>query len=75
MAGDILISPQLTVRLLQTLTPSAPAPPTRLTPLTARETEIARLVAQGHTNAEIGMTLSISPGTAKTHIAYIQTKL
>ncbi|MEU3118855.1 response regulator [Streptomyces albidoflavus] len=75
MAGDILISPQLTVRLLQTLTPSAPAPPTRLTPLTARETEIARLVAQGHTNAEIGMTLSISPGTAKTHIANIQTKL
>ncbi|MER8256715.1 response regulator transcription factor [Streptomyces albidoflavus] len=75
MAGDILISPQLTVRLLQTLTPSAPTPPTRLTPLTARETEIARLVAQGHTNAEIGTTLSISPGTAKTHIANIQTKL
>ncbi|UKL03952.1 MULTISPECIES: response regulator [unclassified Streptomyces] len=72
MAGDILISPQLTVCLLQTLTPSAPAPPTRLT---ARETEIARLVAQGHTNAEIGTTLSISPGTAKTHIANIQTKL
>ncbi|MGX1711128.1 response regulator [Streptomyces albidoflavus] len=69
MAGDILISPQLTVRLLQTLTPSAP------TCLTARETEIARLVAQGHTNAEIGTTLSISPGTAKTHIANIQTKL
>ncbi|MEU7373724.1 response regulator transcription factor [Streptomyces albidoflavus] len=76
MAGDLLISPQITVRLLQTLAPSpTPAAPTPLSPLTARETEIARLVAQGHTNAEIGEHLSISPGTAKTHVANIQAKL
>ncbi|MGV9656219.1 response regulator [Streptomyces koyangensis] len=76
MSGDILISPQLTVRLLQSLTPaSAPAAPTFLSPLTARESEIARLVAKGLTNPEIGKYLSISTGTAKTHIANIQTKL
>ncbi|MFD5099813.1 response regulator [Streptomyces albidochromogenes] len=74
MAGDILISPQITVRLLQTLAP-APAAPTTLSPLTAREQEIARLVAEGLTNAEIGEKLYISAGTAKTHIANIQAKL
>lgn len=74
MAGDILISPQITVRLLQALSP-APAAPTALSPLTAREQEIARLVAEGLTNAEIGEKLFISAGTAKTHIANVQAKL
>lgn len=76
MAGDVLISPQITVRLLRTLA-SAPAAaaPTTLSPLTAREGEIARLVAEGLTNAEIGGRLFISAGTAKTHIANIQAKL
>ncbi|GAB2929963.1 response regulator [Streptomyces sundarbansensis] len=78
MAGDMLISPQITVRLLRNLAPaSAPAqvasaPPS---PLTTREREIARLVAEGLTNAEIGEKLFITAGTAKTHIANIQAKL
>ncbi|EDY49644.1 response regulator [Streptomyces clavuligerus] len=72
LAGDVLISPQLTARLLQRAT----APDDRRTsPLTAREEEIARLVADGLTNAEIGEALVISPGTAKTHVANVQTKL
>lgn len=78
MAGDILISPQITVRLLQTLAPApapAPAASTVPSPLTAREQEIARLVAEGLTNAEIGEKLFISGGTAKTHIANVQAKL
>lgn len=74
MAGDILISPQLTVRLLQTLVP-ARAVPEAPSPLTAREREIARLVAEGLTNAGIGERLFISAGTAKTHIANVQAKL
>ncbi|MEV5978914.1 response regulator transcription factor [Streptomyces sp. NPDC052114] len=76
MAGDLLISPQLTVRLLQTPA-STPAdrPARRASPLTAREEEIALLVADGLTNTEIGTELFISPGTAKTHIANIQAKL
>ncbi|MFD3512597.1 response regulator [Streptomyces sp. NPDC058657] len=77
MSGDVLISPQITVRLLQSLTPPPPAParPRQPSPLTPREEEIARLVAEGLTNAEIGARLFISAGTAKTHIAHIQSKL
>ncbi|MEU4211086.1 response regulator transcription factor [Streptomyces sp. NPDC026206] len=74
MAGDALISPQITVRLLGRLT-APPRPPARPTPLTDREQEIARLVARGRTNAEIGAELFITPGTAKTHLANIQAKL
>ena len=44
-------------------------------PLTEREIAVARLVAQGLTNAEIGAGLNITAGTAKTHIANIQRKL
>ncbi|MFZ3497340.1 response regulator [Streptomyces sp. 5.8] len=94
MAGDTLISPQLTVRLLRSLSapPSGPHPrpepqpqprprtvpeprPATEDPLTAREREIALLVARGLTNAEVGAELFISPGTAKTHVANIQAKL
>ncbi|GGT53070.1 response regulator [Streptomyces purpureus] len=73
MAGDTLISPQITVRLLQRLTAPPAAPPAD--PLTAREREIVTLVAQGLTNAEIADRLFISAGTAKTHLANIQAKL
>ncbi|WP_415947509.1 response regulator [Streptomyces sp. KLOTTS4A1] len=72
MAGDILISPQITVTLLRSLPTTKPTAPS---PLTSREEEIARLVAEGLTNAEIGTRLFISAGTAKTHIANIQAKL
>lgn len=82
MAGDVLISPQITVRLLQHLAPTtvpapAPAPVASPSPspLTAREQEIARLVAEGLTNAEIGEKLYITAGTVKTHIANVQAKL
>jgi DNA-binding NarL/FixJ family response regulator len=43
--------------------------------LTAREREIARLVAQGFHNAEIARRLSISDVTVKTHINNIFRKL
>jgi DNA-binding NarL/FixJ family response regulator len=78
MAGDTLISPQLTVRLLRRLAP-APAPPGDATAgvaaLTDRERDVARAVAAGGTNAEIAAQLSISAGTVKTHVASIQAKL
>lgn len=82
MAGDALISPQITVRLLRRLSATPPAPPVSaapaaavVDPLTDREREIVRLIARGLTNAEIGAELFISPGTAKTHVANIQAKL
>ncbi|MFE2553326.1 response regulator [Streptomyces sp. NPDC059355] len=86
MAGDALISPQITVRLLRRLAPPPPssslpsaarpqAEARAADPLTDREREIVRLIARGHTNARIAAQLFISPGTAKTHVANIQTKL
>ncbi|MBG0824307.1 response regulator transcription factor [Planomonospora sp. ID91781] len=74
MAGDALISPQITVRLLRHLrVPPAPERPPG-EPLTDRELEIARLVARGGTNADIAAELTISVGTVKTHIANVQRK-
>lgn len=43
--------------------------------LTERELEVLRLVASGHTNAQIGEALFISPFTAKTHVANLLSKL
>ncbi|MEV5507189.1 response regulator [Streptomyces orinoci] len=75
MAGDALISPQITVRLLRRLSAPPPARVRAPDPLTEREREIVRLVARGCTNGEIGAELFISPGTAKTHVSNIQAKL
>jgi len=76
MAGDTLVSPSVTVRLLKHLrSGSASAVVSPAEPLTDREIAVARLVAEGKTNAEIGAELFISAGTAKTHVANIQRKL
>jgi len=43
--------------------------------LSARETEVLRLVALGHTNLEIAGQLGVSPRTVETHRAHVQSKL
>jgi len=44
-------------------------------PLTAREFEVARLISEGHTNAEIAEELGIAPKTASAHVEHILAKL
>jgi DNA-binding NarL/FixJ family response regulator len=75
VAGDTLISPQLTVRLLRQLSVPAGDGTETAEPLTPREREIVHMVAAGNTNAEIGAALYIAPGTVKNHIAAIHRKL
>src|SRR3954468_1060538 len=73
VSGDALISPSITVPLLEHLSPpGAPGDDGGLSP---RELEVVRLVAQGLTNAEIATQLFISVGTVKTHLGSVQTKL
>jgi two-component system response regulator NreC len=43
--------------------------------LSARETEVLRLLAQGHTNAEVASTLHVSTRTVETHRASLLSKL
>ncbi len=75
MAGDSLISPSITVRLLRHVTGAKNDRQPLIEPLTEREIEIAGKVAEAKTNADIAAELFISPGTVKTHIASVQRKL
>jgi len=69
--GGIYLNPALGARLA--MTPEQPAgPPGNLSD---REAEVLRLIALGHTNAEIGEQLFLSVRTVETHRAHIQQKL
>jgi DNA-binding NarL/FixJ family response regulator len=79
-AGDAVIAPSVTRRLLAHIAPTLPsaAPPTpdsALAQLTARETEVLVQVARGLTNAEIGDALFMAESTVKTHIGSLLAKL
>jgi len=76
VAGESLISPAITVRLLRQLA-APPAPAGGPVPgiLSPRETEVARLIARGRSNLDIANELFVSVGTVKTHVANIQAKL
>ncbi|MEV0148818.1 MULTISPECIES: response regulator transcription factor [unclassified Nonomuraea] len=74
-AGDALISPSLTLRLLRRLADARGAARTPARPLSAREAEVVRAVARGRTNQEIAAELSISLSTVKGHVAGVQAKL
>ena len=74
VSGDALISPSITVRLLQHLSPPAHGD-VGDSGLSPRELDVVKLTARGRTNAEIAQELFISVGTVKTHLSSIHTKL
>ncbi|MFF5260460.1 response regulator [Actinomadura viridis] len=73
--GGSLVSPSITVRLLERLTVPSPAAARPREPLTGREVEVVRLVARGRTNDEIAGELFVSLFTVKTHLGSVQRKL
>ncbi|MER6528251.1 response regulator transcription factor [Streptomyces sp. NPDC001508] len=70
LSGDAGLSPSVQRRLLERLSQPEPQP-TRIEPpdgLTARETEVLVLIAEGLSNQEIARRLHVSTATVKTHI-------
>ncbi len=76
-AGDALISPGMTRRLVAEFAARAKEPTTTagLAALTDREREVMALVAEGLTNDEIAGRLFLSPATARTHVSRAMIKL
>ncbi|MFB9369664.1 response regulator [Kitasatospora albolonga] len=79
-AGDAVVSPRITRRLLETVRPhlspgAAPCPDPRLSRLSAREHEVLLHVARGLSNAEIATALRLAEPTVKSHFGRILLKL
>lgn len=72
--GDSSLHPTIARMLIQEIKEPPGLPPTA-DPLTEREVEILKLVAQGQTNQEIAEQLSISPRTVGAHVGHILDKL
>ena len=73
--GDALVSPSVTVRLLEQLAARPAARPAVAGSLSPRELDVVGAVARGRTNAEIAAELCVSLSTVKTHMTNIQSKL
>ncbi len=78
-AGDALLAPGVTRRLIAEFSRLDPRPRTplrqRVGELTERETEVLALIAQGLSNAEIALRLVVAEQTVKTHVGRILVKL
>jgi DNA-binding NarL/FixJ family response regulator len=74
-AGDAMLAPTVTRRLIGEFARLRPRRPPALQDLTPRETEVLRLIAEGLSNAEIASRLVVSEETVKTHVSHVLLKL
>ncbi|MDQ1375800.1 MAG: hypothetical protein QOJ09_3138 [Actinomycetota bacterium] len=78
-AGDSLLAPSITRRLIEELAPTretgSRTKPPGLDDLTAKEREVLGLLARGMSNAEIAEALFVGEATVKTHVGHVLTKL
>jgi DNA-binding NarL/FixJ family response regulator len=78
-AGDALLAPGVTRRLIsefvQIRPPAAASQPSSLAALTPRETAVLRLVAEGLSNTEIAVRLTVTEDTVKSHVSRLLAKL
>ena len=70
-AGQMHLSSQASAYLLEGLQLSEPS----YTPLSERETDVLRLLAQGQSNRAIAESLHLDENTVKTHVRHILSKL
>ena len=76
--GDALLDPGVTRRIIERFSKwgvREAETPAGLDELTPREREVLKLMAQGLSNGEIAERLVVSPGTVKTHVARVLSKL
>lgn len=74
-AGEALLAPAITRRLIEEFTAPPADPPPGLSELTPRELEVLSHLARGLSNAEIAETLILGEATVRTHVARILMKL
>ncbi len=74
-AGDALLAPSVTRRLIARFGHAQPLDSAPLAGLTDREREVLTLVARGMSNAELAAAIHVSAATAKTHVGRLLTKL
>ena len=74
--GQTVLAPNIAAMLVQRVRSGTPAPDAADTPrLSARELQVLKLVAAGHSNPQIAAALFIGEATVKTHLLHVFEKL
>jgi DNA-binding NarL/FixJ family response regulator len=79
--GEMLLEPSVAAKLVNEFTrlagraPAPVKPVALIEPLSAREREVLRFLADGLSNKEIGQRLNIAEGTVKNHMSQVLGKL